>query len=63
MVGWWLLMKDEIISHTSFRITKKLHQRLKLQSLKEESPQSDIMNQAIEEYLNKYEKQENRLNW
>lgn len=54
-------MKDEIISHTSFRITKKLHQRLKLQSLKEERPQSDIMNQAIAEYLNKYE--ENRLNW
>ena len=50
-----IINEDEIISHTSFRITKKLHQRLKLQSLKEERPQSDIMNQAIEEYMNKYE--------
>lgn len=45
-------------NQTSFKIKINLHKKLKQQSLDEERTQSEIMNQAIEEYLNRYDKQE-----
>lgn len=47
-------------NQTSFKIKINLHKKLKQQSLDEERTQSEIMNQAIEEYLNRYDKQEKK---
>lgn len=49
-------------NQTSFKIKINLHKKLKQQSLDEERTQSEIMNQAIEEYLNRYDKQERKKN-
>lgn len=47
-------------NQTSFKIKTNLHKKLKQQSLDEERTQSEIMNQAIAEYLNRYDKQEKK---
>ena len=48
---------EEIIQQINFRCRKSLYNRLRFQALKEDSTQADILNKALEEYLDKYEKQ------
>ena len=46
---------EEIVKQINFRCKKSLYNRLRFQALKEESTQAEILNKALEEYLNKYE--------
>ena len=48
---------EEITKQINFRCKKSLYDRMRFQALKEESTQADILNKALEEYLNKYENQ------
>lgn len=44
-------------TQTSFKIEKNLHKKLKQQSLDEDRTQNEIMNQAIKEYIQRYNNQ------
>ena len=46
---------EEITKQINFRCRKSLYDRMRFQALKEDSTQADILNKALEEYLNKYE--------
>ena len=46
---------EEITKQINFRCRKSLYDRMRFQALKEDSTQAEILNKALEEYLNKYE--------
>lgn len=48
---------EEITQQINFRCRKSLYKRLRFQALNEDTTQADILNKALEEYLNKYENQ------
>ena len=48
---------EEITQQINFRWRKSLYDRMRFQALNEDTTQADILNKALEEYLNKYENQ------
>ena len=58
ILGVVLIMpNEEITKQINFRCRKSLYKRLRFQALNEDTTQADILNKALEEYLNKYENQ------
>ncbi len=49
------MVNTGIIQQINFRCNKELYDRLRYQVLKEERTQQEILNQALEEYLDKNE--------
>lgn len=46
---------EEITKQINFRCRKSLYDRMRFQALKEDSTQAEILNKALEEYLDKNE--------